>query len=338
MPTGMQFNTAYPTPTMPPPGYGAPQIDYARLSAYSPYNAMQSLITSGLSPEQAYAAYQTWSQTGQGPQVQRANLNPQNAMWTGGERLQIGPAVPPSAGLQPQSTLTPQSQPSGGGFQVGAQNTPYNMTPFYMDSGANPGVGGGPVSSDPAKNIQPPAVRNPMAQPEIAPMQLGGGFGGGAPTQQSGMGGMTAGARREGEGMPEWQVGRPGQSRQEQGFQFLRAQGMDEARAKQVSGWTGGGALTASASTSQKYVNAFNAANQSKLAAARPAYEAARAREQPVSNISHSGGALLPQYKPPTPQYTPPAYTGIAGGQGTSINTFGTPGKNARLTASGYRY
>lgn len=336
-PEGMRMWAGQYTQGMPPPNYGAPQINYSKLAGLSPYNAMQSLITSGLSPEQAAQAYQTWKGTGQGPQTSWNPMGPQFGQQSG--RLQVGATggVPASASTG-GAPAGPTSSMAGGG----GRPTAMSRNPFFLDPGARAG-GSTPTTAAP----------RPALPPAPAPMQFGGGFAGVDPNvmqqaQQTGQGGMTAGARREGEGMPEWQVGQPGQTPQERSFQFLMAQGMPEAQARQRSGWTGSGTLTSSAAGSRQAVGAFNAANQSKLAAARPAYEAAKARENPASSISHSGGALLPRsgspmagvqtsgWASPSPAPTPkPGYT--AGGQ--SINTFGaTPGKGFTLGPSGYTW
>lgn len=345
---GIQFNQPIQRPAAPVGIQPPPQINYQKqLAGQSPFNAMQSLIGSGYQPMDAASAYQQYQQTGQGPQPTWDNYT-----WAGGGGRY---ALPQQQASQQQQAPVP-SQVGGGstGFNLGAQGAPFNRTPFYLEPGQN-GASAGP-------SMLTPGTVPPVKPPEYRPQNVPGSpqtpsvnpFGL-TPEQQAqatatGQGGMYAGATPAGQGMRPWEVGQPGQSREETGFNFLMAQGMPEAQARQVSGWTGAGTLSSSAQNSLQSVNAFNAANSARLAAARPAYEAARARENPAQtpSISHSGGALLPQLgggigQAGSGQYTPPPaprtpYTGIAGGQGNSINTYGTPGAGARLGSSGYRY
>lgn len=354
MPTGMQFNQptqpqAYRNWQATPQGGTGAGFDWGQLAGLSRYDAGARLLGAGINPgtytfpnqSQGTGPDSSYWNAGPGKQVASPGFSQPglNSPWLGGGG---GPQLPPSS----------QQRFGGGstGFNLGAQGTPFNRTPFYLEPGQN-GAPAGPSVVTPGR--VPPIVPGQIPT-EMNQMQLGGGasYGGLTPEQAqqaaaTGQGGMYAGASPT-VGRP-WETGEgQGTTREQQGFNFLMAQGMPEAQARQQTGWTGAG-MTASASQSRQGVNAFNAANSARLTAARPAYDAARARENPASAVSHSGGALLPQLgggigqagsgqyaPPPAPRQTP--YTGIAGGQGNSINTYGTPGAGARLGSSGYRY
>lgn len=267
---------------------------------------------------------------------------------TSGQQIGYAPGGQTQQRLQPQSASQPQSAPGRaptaptGGFRMGAQNTPFNMTPFYLDPGG--GVGG-PIGGGPAPQWQ--GLQSQQPTPPAPQMSYGG-----LTTDQAqqaaatGQGGMYAGTGGPQQG-PAWQIGTPGQSQQQNSIDFLVHQGMPLETARAIAGG-GAGAAQAGAAwqnnpiraamsqgpqnpyspTDPRYAQAqaylASRQSQSRAASAPPppmtAEQSAFRQQQTAGggllnpSIQHSGGAL---YSPaPTPNYLQ-NQTGYGGGRYT---------------------